>query len=752
MRRARIGIIACLMAIALVLVGCSVDFSKTTSPEQLRQLLADAQGVSIEQPEETPTATKPAKKIPPIPDLGTQEEYDGPYLGYLPDYYYGEYGPYRKELNAAQKRGLQTWYFWNGGNGTFFREMSRRTGGEIDFLSLLDSRPKGDSSDPGHNHFARGERFKETGLVNDPGCEPATEPDEYGFWMDNCDKDPHSAGVMGARKFRNPDFEPAKWDVNKYYQEGAKIEPPYLVGISCGICHIAFNPNNPPKDPEHPTWKNITGALGNQYIREGQLFGWRIPDDDFRGQLLDSQPPGTSDTSRLGADFIDNPNPINAIFNLEDRLELAENSPAEVMNDGSKRHVPHVLKDGADSIGVAGATERVYVNIGECSDYWLTLHDPIYGRTPQKPFRIKEAQKPEVCKGDYWNKTSKRVADAAEYLKTVKPYHLEDAPGGEKYLTQDESVLEKGKIAFAANCAQCHSSKQPPAEIEPDSEEAKEWYRQSVLSSDFRDHNFLSTDARKPVTEIGTNAVRALATNATEGHLWEELSSRTYKELPSPGTLENLYNPIESNKPIDLKIPDGGLGYYRVPSLISIWSSAPFMSNNLLGEYTGDPSVEGRMKAFNASVEQLLWPEKRKPFIKRTKKESKLILPLEPGLNLEESKKIEFTVPKNTPIKLVANQSTQILGKLDSPKLREYLDKNTLLPSSVKKALVDKIIQLTEAKGDLLIDLPFFRRVVAKVLLELNTAPDFVENRGHLFGTDLPDQDKKALIEFLKTL
>ena len=36
-------------------------------------------------------------------------------------------------------------------------------------------------------------------------------------------------------------------------------------------------------------------------------------------------------------------------------------------------------------------------------------------------------------------------------------------------------------------------------------------------------------------------------------------------------------------------------------------------------------------------------------------------------------------------------------------------------------------------------------------LLELSKCPDLVVNRGHLFGTDLSNDDKAALIEFLKT-
>ena len=49
------------------------------------------------------------------------------------------------------------------------------------------------------------------------------------------------------------------------------------------------------------------------------------------------------------------------------------------MRDGTTRQVHHILKDGADSVGVAGASLRVYVNIGMCGDYWVTLHDPVLG-------------------------------------------------------------------------------------------------------------------------------------------------------------------------------------------------------------------------------------------------------------------------------------------------------------------------------------------------------------------------------------
>ena len=45
----------------------------------------------------------------------------------------------------------------------------------------------------------------------------------------------------------------------------------------------------------------------------------------------------------------------------------------------------------------------------------------------------------------------------------------------------------------------------------------------------------------------------------------------------------------------------------------------------------------------------------------------------------------------------------------------------------------------------------FGGKIVWDGLLAQNLAPDFIEDRGHTFGSDLSDDDKKALIEFVKT-
>ena len=48
--------------------------------------------------------------------------------------------------------------------------------------------------------------------------------------------------------------------------------------------------------------------------------------------------------------------------------------------------------------------------------------------------------------------------------------------------------------------------------------------------------------------------------------------------------------------PRPYQMPAGGRGYTRLPSLISVWSTAPFLLNNSVGPFNADPSVDGRMR------------------------------------------------------------------------------------------------------------------------------------------------------------
>ncbi len=624
----------------------------------------------------------------PSPDIQTPNPQ--PRYGSDEDYGYGQ-----GRLTDEERAGRDTWYFWTGGNEHFWARMAEITEGNVDLINYVDSR-------------RHGRRFRELGAITQPGCEPATGPDEHGLWMDHCTQPPvpgipgEPTGVVGLRKFPNPKFDPANWNAETYRTHPQGMQPPYLVGMTCGFCHIGFNPLNPPVDPERPRWSELAGAIGNQYWQEGKLFSLKMTPRDYRWHLGNRQPPGTSDTSRFATDHNHNPSNINAVFLLGSRPTAVEK-----MADGSERAVHHILKDGADSIGVAGASLRVYVNIGMCSDIWLTRIDPVAGLTPQQPFDMEQARR--ECPD--WVATEARMPAAEAFLKTLGPMHLADAPGGAAYLADPPEQVARGAQVFAGQCASCHSSKQPPTPlIDPGARRA--WFEAEVQKPAFLTDNFLSDDRRYSVRDIGTNVARAMGTNARRGGVWEQFSSETYKSLPAVGTITGLYNPNKPRDPLEITIPGGGGGYYRTPSLVSMWATAPYLHNNALGTFVKDPSVAGRMAAFHDATEKLLWPERR--------------LGVQSIITTSVPSELRVT-GRDRPVQIPAGTPVDLIARVDP----------TRLPRIVRNRVV----------LNLLSDDSLFRGFMRN-----NVAPDFVLDRGHTFGAELSDDEKRALIAFLKRL
>jgi hypothetical protein len=654
------------------------------------------------------------------------------------------------DLSPEEIMGRNAWNLWSGGNQHFWNQAAQDSYGLMDLLKMLDNRK-----------FRRGERFKTLGLVNEPGFRAPTKPDEFGLWLDEqVEPEPEgidesvygkSSGVLGFRLFPNPEFNDEarkKWDGKRFYEDANyynnnKLIRPYRVGVACGSCHIAPNPSNAPADPENPRWENLASAIGNQYINEGKVFACNVEKGGFFYEMLATQPRGTSDTSRIATDHINNPNAINPIFLLaeRERIQVPEKMAGGTLAlPGEKEEMPvaHILKDGADSIGVPGATIRVYVNIGMFSEYWLKRHDRLIGLKPQKPFEIAYAREHSV----FWRATEERLPMIAAFFRRLKPFHLADAPDSQAYITTDAALLTHGKEVFAQTCAACHSSKQPPPNVDPRSGEGKAWFRAAVMAPDFLDNNFLSNDQRYPLTKIETNSARAFATNAKAGHIWDNFSSLTYKELSPVDQLE-FFNPFDESRPIKFKPKDKNVapGYYRTPSLVNVWSSAPFLHNNMLGKFTGDPSIAGRLDAFNDAIEKLLWPEKRlgKDSIWRTQNECTFHLrkefvppPFDKLAATDGYLKIG-QIPKGTPINLLANLEPN------------FQHPEVFIKALAKLAKINAQNLSTEAATAEL-------RELVPDLIAINNCPDFVEDKGHYFGTDLSDNDKRALIEYLKTL
>jgi hypothetical protein len=724
-------------------------------------------------------------------------------------------------LTSDEIAGRNTWMMWTGGNEAFWDYMARHAYGLVDFLKVIDSR-------------RRPERFQQLGLMNEPGYRQATEPDEFGLYLDQpISSQPDgtnpavygkSTGVIGFRLFLNPNFDDTarkKWDGQRYYTDvtyaqDPKLVRPYRIAMTCALCHVAFHPLYPPNDANAPEWRNLSATIGNQYMRTRGLFGTDLAKNDVLYHILGTPRPGTVETSIIATDNNNNPNIVNSIYQVAARLEVATEermgpAAATMPPGGSPRRVPHVLVDGADSIGVAGALDRVFVNVGAFGEEWLRCHNPIVGLRTQKPFTIANARKHSV----YWQATEQRTPNLAAYLvKASAPMPLRDAPGGAQYLTQDQQVLDRGRVVFAENCMACHSSKRPNDGIERRPEDYAKWAhdekflawaRAEVMKPDFLENNFLSTDARYPLTLLQTNASRALQDNATRGKIWEEFSSEDYKETPSIGQIE-VYDPFAKRNYL-FPVPGGGPGFYRVPTLVGIWAGAPFLHNNSVGEYNGDPSVDGRMRAFDSAIDQMFWPEKRPGLdtIARTPDRSWLnlravflphalegsvgriarpitampwlppVLILFPGLGLIVAGRrrggklgryllMLLGVLFIGSALLLAPVTFFMAGKLGDLRLGPFpkgMPLNLLANMNPEAAPGDvlsaawkmyKAVRQIEAKNPTDEEATrIFEAEAAPALLKVSKSPDWVEDRGHYFAAALSDSDKLALKEYLKT-
>jgi len=634
----------------------------------------------------------------------------------------------------------------------------------------------------------------------------------------------YATGIVGLRLFPNPNFDEAaakKWDPVRYYTDpkyylSKDLVKPYRVGMSCAFCHVGPNPIKPPADPENPKWENLSSNVGAQYFWIDRIFDWNPESTSFVFQLFHTSRPGTLDTSLISTDNINNPRSMNAVYSLGPRLDQASRWGKETIAGEQKNNkqfndyiksgpltkfykapdtvwTPRVLKDGSDSVGALAALNRVYLNIGVFSEEWLLHFNALVGGQPITPIQVKIAQE----NSSYFAATeSQTPAMALFFLKSTGPHLLKDAPGGDAYLTKDRAVLTQGKIAFAERCARCHSSKQPtpPQDADPaacagpgymncwnrywnwtKTDEYKRDMREIVLAPDFTTDNYLSTDLRVPVTLLQTNACSPLATNALADNIWDNFSSQSYKDLPSAGTT-TIYDPFTGEKK-PYVLPAGGRGYTRPPSLISLWSTAPFLLNNSVGKFNPSPSVESRMDSFEDSIEKMLWPEKRDMdsvlgdkvpgTIDRTTDTSYIRVPAGyvptalQGLRSPAQRWFPwfFTddgvqigpIPKGTPIDLLSNLN--ILPETTDPAVRLQYQRKVL--DLLLKAKHD-LEQLPPNASD-----EEAAKVFANLrgpLMDLNKCQDFVVNRGHYFGTNLAqgepplsDSEKRALIEYLKT-
>jgi len=527
---------------------------------------------------------------------------------------------------------------------------------------------------------------------------------------------------------------------------------------------------------------------------------------------------------------VNNPGSINALINIPRRPVFdgesvlkwrkakncdgqdAKNCWCEPGRDGKcwskslqDETVHHILKGGEDSIGAQEAIQRVYFNIGSCSEQCWVNHlsdlrvlDPQQRGFGQTPFDIGQ------CRRDCPNfrAIEDRLVNVLQFFLSAEAHSTELRQARENRLKSfnaravyseadliddlerefGDGAVARGAEVFAANCARCHSSQQAAVAGQFASLDFYSVDEASGLRTDW-----LGNDRPTPVSEVGTFRCRALHSNHMTGRIWQQFGSQTLRAQPPD---PNIVEPA-----------DGGRGYYRNISLLNLWAHAPFMHNNAIGpEICGkpknaandfyamrpryvdgsnirllpadkqpgcmayDPSVEGRFELYRRSMEALLHPDQRIP--KVTLLNEAVTLRVGPrlwdGTDKEKLLGFQLTIPADIDGRGV---TAGTIGNFQHKDFVVDLVQAKFKPEVVEERLVQRLGR--EQGGRVLEELKAIGKEVRDspngLVEALKKRPHLVkqvysscfaeiENAGHRFGEDLPDADKKALTAFLATM
>ncbi len=253
--------------------------------------------------------------------------------------------------------------------------------------------------------------------------------------------------------------------------------------------------------------------------------------------------------------------------------------------NGQPINVHRAGQGGEDDAGCVAAATRVYFNIGMCAAEYMVPHLANGPGGTQTP--IDQAQCAQICP-DYVQE-QQDVVDLCAFIQTTTPPKLPH-----QYV--DWTATGRGKQVFRANCASCHTN------------------GYGIDSS----HQDYTDDQLHPVAEVGTNSCRSRTTNWQAGHIWAEFSSDEQRAR--------------------------GPGYIRDVPLLGIWATAPFFHNNKLGLFNNDPSIEGRLAAFDDAFDKLLNPLSRGFVVDVTTTAIQIPTPFGP-----------LTLPQGTPVAAFAN-------------------------------------------------------------------------------------------------
>jgi hypothetical protein len=425
----------------------------------------------------------------------------------------------------------------------------------------------------------------------------------------------------------------------------ASYEPPFLIGITCGSCHIAFDPANPPRDPAHPEWANIKGLVGNQYTRMTEVLGSGMATTSLEWQMFAHPRPGVVDTSAIPHDQVNDPGTVNAIVNFSQRPTFRGETitkwrkadrcgagdgearcwcePGRVgkcwrfetrTDDATTLHVggrtvvrpgvPHLLKGGEDSIGLPEALLRVYFNIGACAEQCWANHltdfrqlDPTRRGFGETPFDV------AACRRDC--PSFRAIEDRLDNLVDFVASPESDAT--DLYVARDN---ERKRNARGASKPPPYTRNDLVRDLEREFGRGAVARGRAVFAENCaRCHSSIPESVGGPFESRDFDAVaqddprrpRADFLGNDEATAATEVGTFRCRALHSNHMAGHVFGEFASDTlharaiVADITerdaLKDGGRGYYRNVSLVNVWASAPFMHNNAIGpELCGKPA------------------------------------------------------------------------------------------------------------------------------------------------------------------
>ena len=303
--------------------------------------------------------------------------------------------------------------------------------------------------------------------------------------------------------------------------------------------------------------------------------------------------------------------------------------------------------------------------------------------------------------------------EAAEaFLKTIGPMHLADAPGGARYLTRAASPrCARARSVFAASARSAtRASSRRRRSSDPGARKA--WFEEAVRQRRL---------PRRTTSSPTTAATRCARSAPTSRGRWRPTrrratSGRSSRRRPTSScrpsaAITGLYNPRKPDEPLSVTVRAGRLLPHAVARVD-----------------VGDRAVPAQQRARH--LRQGPVGRRAHGRVQRRRREAALAREA-PGRAVDHRHQHAERAGGHRARQAGADAGRHA-GRSDRARRPDAAARRSCATASMLNLLSDETL---------------FRG-----FLRNNVAPDFVLDRGHTFGAQLTDDDKRALIAYLKRM